>query len=79
MVPFGKELQDIATEIINELQELRKLPSIQYITAKVEEWYEKAKWFYDYFDIGYKIRRFITVVHVKLTDITLTALQAENR
>lgn len=79
LVPFGKELQDIANEILNELQELKKLPSIQYITVKWDEWYAKLKWFYDYFDVGNRVRHFITLVHMKLTDITMTALQAENR
>lgn len=78
-IPFSKELQAIVTEITNELNELRDLPSMQYLIEKYNELYEKVKWFCDYFDIGNRVQRFITLVHLKLTDLTQTALQAENR
>ncbi|RZC41779.1 VWD domain containing protein [Asbolus verrucosus] len=79
MVPFGKELQEIVSEILAELNELRKLPSIQYLTRKCEEVYENVKWFYDYFDIEERLHRFVALLHKKLTDMSQTALQAENR
>lgn len=79
LVPFGKELQDVVSEILNELNELRKLPSVQYLTEKYNQLYAKARWLYEYFDMETRIHRFITLIHRKLTDMTQTALQAENR
>ncbi|GLH12107.1 Apolipophorins, partial [Gryllus bimaculatus] len=79
MVPFGKELEDIANEIISELKVLQKLPSINYAIEKSNELYEKIVWVYNYLDLGTRIQKAITLVHLKITDITQTALQAENR
>ncbi|KYB29704.1 hypothetical protein TcasGA2_TC031518 [Tribolium castaneum] len=78
-VPFGKELQEVVMEIVNELNELKKLPSIQFLLAKYDEWYNNAKWLYDYFDVENRVHRFVTLLHQKLSDMALTALQAENR
>ncbi|XP_066998183.2 uncharacterized protein Apoltp [Anabrus simplex] len=79
MVPFGKELQDIVTEIINEIKVLQKLPSVNYAIQKYNELYDKVMWLYDYLDLGTRIQNAITLIHLKITDITQTALQAENR
>lgn len=79
LVPFAGELTEIFTEIVNEIKELKKLPSISYLIEKYNEMEQKVKWFYDYFDIEVRLQRFITLVHRKLTDIKQTALQAENR
>lgn len=79
MVPFGRELQDVVLEIVNELNQLKKLPSIQYLLAKYDELYDNAKWLYDYFDMENRLHRFITLTRQKLSDMALTALQAENR
>lgn len=79
MVPFGKELKNVMDEIITELQELTKLPSVSYAIQKVQQLYDKAKYLYDYFEIGEQINHAIRIIHAKLTDISQTALQAENR
>ncbi|CAG2066717.1 unnamed protein product, partial [Timema podura] len=75
----GKELQAIMLEIIEEFRELEKLPSIQFAIKKFNEVYVKFMWFYDYLDVGSRFQRAVTLIHSKLTDITQTALQAENR
>nr|CAD7407930.1 unnamed protein product [Timema cristinae] len=79
IIPFGKELQAIVLEIIEEFRELEKLPSIQFAIKKFNEVYVKFMWFYDYLDVGNRFQRAVTLIHSKLTDITQTALQAENR
>lgn len=78
-IPFGKELRAVAAEITNEVIELKHLPSIRYFFEKYNELKEDVKWFYDYFDVGTRIRRVVSLVHLKLTEITQTALQVENR
>lgn len=79
LVPFGKELQEVFSEILGELNELRNLPSIRYLTEKYEQLHEKARWFYNYFDMEARIHKFITLVHRQLTDMTQTALEADSR
>lgn len=79
LVPFGRELQDVVTEILNELNELRNLPSVKYLTVKYNQLYDRVVWVYEYFDMESRLQRFISLVHRKLTDLSQTALQAENR
>ncbi|KZC12617.1 Vitellogenin, partial [Dufourea novaeangliae] len=78
-VPFGKELKDVVEEIVTELKELQKLPSIHYAIEKMQQVYEKAYYFYDYLEIRAKLESAIRLIHSKLMDISQTALQAESR
>ncbi|XP_012252389.2 uncharacterized protein LOC105683963 [Athalia rosae] len=79
MVPFGKELKNVVDEIIGELQELTKLPSVRFTIDKVQQLYAKIKYLYDYFEVGDQLNTAIKLIHLKFTDISQTALQAENR
>ncbi|XP_046746375.1 uncharacterized protein LOC124411334 [Diprion similis] len=79
MVPFGLELKNVVEEIINELMELTKLPFLHYTIEKVQQLYAKVKYLYEYFEVGDQINHTIKFIHSKLTDISQTALQAENR
>jgi len=78
-VPFGKELKDVVDEIVLELKELKKLPSVQYTLEKLEQAYDRVNYFCEYFEIKSKIESLIRLVHSKLMDISQTALQAESR
>lgn len=78
-VPFGKELKDVVDEIVSELKELQKLPSIRYSLEKMQQIYERAYDVYEYFEIRGKIENAIRLIHMKLMDVSQTALQAENR
>ena len=78
-VPFGKELKDVVDEIISELRELKKLPSVQYALDKMQQVYIKINEFYEYFEIRAKLENTIRLIHTKLMDISQTALQAESR
>lgn len=79
MVPFGKELKDLVDEIISELAELKKLPSVNYALQKIHQVYEKINYFYEHFGIQKKIESTIRIIHAKLMDISQTALQAESK
>ncbi|XP_012280436.1 uncharacterized protein LOC105699757 [Orussus abietinus] len=79
IVPFGKELKDVVDEILSELKELKKLPSVKYALDKIQQLYEKAEYLYEYFDVKAKVESTVRLVHSKLIDISQTALQAESR
>ncbi|KAJ3640007.1 hypothetical protein Zmor_003331 [Zophobas morio] len=78
-VPFGKELQEVVLEIVAEINELRNLPSFQYLEMKYDELYANAKWLSDYFDMEVRLQRFMALLRQKLMDMSQTALEAENR
>lgn len=78
-VPFGKELKDVVDEIVSELKELQKLPTIHYASEKIQQVYDRAYRIYEYLEIRAKIESAIRLIHSKLMDISLSALQAENR
>ncbi|XP_031778090.1 uncharacterized protein LOC100118388 isoform X3 [Nasonia vitripennis] len=78
-VPFGKELKDVVDEIVNELKELQKLPSVKYALEKVQQVYERASYLYEYLEVRAKLESTVRLIHSKLMDISQTALQAESR
>lgn len=78
-VPFGKELQQIIIEIGDELSELKKLPSVQFLIQKYDEACEYFEWWYDYLDMDIRIQRLIMLIRQKLLDMSMTALEAENK
>jgi len=78
-VPFGKELKDIIDEIVSELKELKKLPSINYTLEKLEQVYDRISYFCEYFEVKAKVEALIRLAHSKIMDISQTALEAENR
>lgn len=79
LVPFAGELNQVYTEIVDEIKELAKLPSIAYLIQRYEEMSAKIKWFCDFIDLDENIRKLITIIHVKMTDMKQTALEAENK
>ncbi|KAF5300365.1 hypothetical protein FQR65_LT00986 [Abscondita terminalis] len=79
LIPFSNELGEIVTEINNELRELKTLPYMDYLNEKCDELYNNVTWIFRYFDVGNKIERFVSLVYYKLTDLSQTALETENR
>ncbi|XP_076760898.1 apolipoprotein lipid transfer particle [Xylocopa sonorina] len=79
LVPFGKELKDVFDEIVTELRELQKLPSIHYASEKMQQVYDRAYYVYQYLEVQAKIEAVVRLVHSKLTEISRTALQTESR
>ncbi|XP_034189232.2 apolipoprotein lipid transfer particle [Osmia lignaria lignaria] len=78
-VPFGKELQDIVDEIITELKELQKLPSIHYALEKMQQVYGRVYYVYEYLEVRAKIENALRLIHSKLMEVSQTALEAESR
>ncbi|XP_018566495.1 uncharacterized protein LOC108907336 [Anoplophora glabripennis] len=78
-IPFGKELSAIVSEIWTELKQIGNIPSIKYLITKWNESYECAKYYYDHFDVENRIHKIVTMIYIKLSDMSVTALEAENR
>lgn len=77
--PFGKELRDVVEEIVTELKELQKLPSIHYAIEKIQQLYDRVYYLYDYLEVQAKLENVIRLIHAKLMDISQSALQAESQ
>lgn len=78
-IPFGKELKAVIFEIIAELKQLGDVPSIKYALDKFNEIMETVKFYYKYFEIEFRTHRFIKFVYRKFSEMTVTALEIENR
>ncbi|XP_066155546.1 uncharacterized protein Apoltp [Euwallacea fornicatus] len=77
--PFGKELKAVISEIIVELKQLGDVPSIKYALDKCDEISNDIKYYYKYFQVEYRAHRFIKFLYRKLSEMTVTALELENR
>ncbi|XP_030755989.1 uncharacterized protein LOC115882214 [Sitophilus oryzae] len=78
-VPFGKELKAIVLEIWAEFKQLAEVPSIKYVIDKYYETLSTVKYYYKYFEVEFRVHRFIRFVYRKLAEISVTALEMENR
>ncbi|KAG5880871.1 hypothetical protein JTB14_004019 [Gonioctena quinquepunctata] len=79
LIPFGRELLDIATEIVTELKQIGAIPSVKYFVDKWNETFKQVRYYYEYFDMEGRIHRFVTMVFVKISEMSVTALENENR
>nr|XP_023014255.1 uncharacterized protein LOC111504020 [Leptinotarsa decemlineata] len=79
VIPFGKELLDIATEIVTELKQIGDIPSVRYFVDRWKETYENIRYYYEYFDLEGRIHRCIKLVYTKISEMSVTALENENR
>ncbi|KAL1492708.1 hypothetical protein ABEB36_010924 [Hypothenemus hampei] len=77
--PFGKELKTVLLEIVTELEQLGDVPSIKYVLEKCKEMFETVKEYYEYLEIEYRTHKFIKFLYRKLSEMTITALEMDNR
>lgn len=78
-IPFGKELKAIVLEIMAELNQLGEVPAIRYALDKCGEVLNAVKYYYKYFEVEYRVHRCVRFVYRKLSEMTVTALEHENR
>lgn len=76
-IPFGNELTQVATEIYTEVEELYKLPAINFTIGASRTLYSRMVWVYSYFDIGSKAKRLIPGLYHTAIDLSHTALENE--
>nr|CAI5832306.1 unnamed protein product [Callosobruchus analis] len=78
-VPFGKEVIDIINEVWTELKKLADIPSINFLVVQWNEAADQFKYYYDYFDMENRLQRLVKIIYLKLSDLSVTALEDENR
>lgn len=79
VIPFGKETIDVINEIWYELTQIAEIPSIRFLINEWDEAYDYFRYYYDYFDMETKIHKLIQIIYVKISDMSVTALEIENR
>ncbi|KAJ8665451.1 hypothetical protein QAD02_007113, partial [Eretmocerus hayati] len=79
LLPFSQELQDVMSEVLSQVEELGKLPSVNYAFEKVQQVYERISYLYNYFEVRTRLERAIRLIHLKFVEISQTALQAESK
>lgn len=79
LVPFGRELNQVLTELWEEIKQLQKLEYVQFVLQRVNEVRSKAEWLAEEFQLERRLHQLWGIVRNKLGRIAQTALQAENR
>ncbi|XP_053697453.1 uncharacterized protein LOC128744450 [Sabethes cyaneus] len=79
LVPFGRELHQVFTELWDEIKQLQNLEYVQFILQRVNEVRSKAEWLAEEFQLEKRVRQLWRMVRNKLTRYAQTALQAENQ
>lgn len=79
LVPFGRELNDVLTELIAELKKLQNLEAIRFIQNKINEIQEKLYWFADEFQLEKRAKQLWTMIINKINHYHETALQVEDK
>lgn len=79
VIPFGKELLQVVNEILDELKQIGEIPSIKFILQKWYASFNTIRYYYVYFDVDEKIQKLLGVIYGKLSDLSVTALDMEDR
>ncbi|XP_055847743.1 uncharacterized protein LOC129913211 [Episyrphus balteatus] len=75
LVPFGNELNEIITEIVDKIKGLQKLQHIQLILQKFDEIFAKIEWLADELQLEYRLHQLYALIRNKLQTYTLNALE----
>lgn len=79
IVPFGHELNEICTELVNELRKLYQLEPVQFMGAKVAELQAQATWFANELQVEKRAGQLWNIVRQKITTLGQTALQTDDK
>ncbi|XP_062546026.1 uncharacterized protein LOC134212310 [Armigeres subalbatus] len=79
LVPFGRELNQVLTELWEEMKQLQNLEYVQFILQRINEVRSKVEWIAEEFQLEKRLHQLWQIVRNKLGRLAQTALQAENR
>lgn len=74
VVPFGKELQKLMNELIDEIKQLRKQELVQFVINRIDEWEAKFTWFAEEFQLDKRMHQLWHIILNKITSYEQTAL-----
>ncbi|XP_024085563.1 apolipophorins [Cimex lectularius] len=77
MVPFGKELNEIGSEIVGGMSELKKLPFVTFTLDLLRDMYSQAEWLYNYLNLNDKLESLLPILYHTVRDLMNTALDNE--
>jgi hypothetical protein len=77
MIPFGKEVKEIFSDISNEFKELEKIEMVQEISNRYKEIRRNIDWIITEFQLEKRFGNLLDIIKIKLTKITQNALQTE--
>ena len=78
IIPFGKEMQDLFSELTNEIRTLQKIESVRYAMEKYAEIETKTIWLMNEFQLEKRLNKLWEIAKKKLARITQNALQTDD-
>lgn len=78
-VPFGKELQNITNELLDELTTLKNQELVQFLVIRVAEARKKMEWVAEELQLERRLQQLGQIIKRKLTYYSQTALEADDR
>lgn len=79
VVPFGRELQNLTNELIDEIKQLQKQEQVQFLITRIDEWQQKLAWFADEFQLDRRMHQLWQIVLNKITSYEQTALEMDDK
>lgn len=79
IVPFGRELNDVITELVEEFKNLKKIDSIQQALKRFEEIQGSVVWLANEFQFEKRLNNLWLILKHKLARITHNALTTDDK
>lgn len=79
LVPFGAELNEVLTDIWQEIKKLQKVKQVQLVISKYYEVVAKLEWIADELQLEYRIHQLYSLIRNKFRNIALNALETADK
>lgn len=79
LVPFGKEMNEIISELIGEIRQLYTLEPVQFLGDKLAEVQRSIEWFANEFQVERRLLQLWSIVRDKVTRFSQTALETDDK
>lgn len=79
VVPFGRELQKLLNELVDEIKQLQKQELVKFIITRIDEWEEKFTWFAEEFQLDKRVHQLWNIILSKITTFDQTALEMDDK
>lgn len=79
VVPFGRELEKLIDELIDEIKQLRKQELVHFLIVRVDEWRAKLAWLADEFQLDRRMHKLWQIILNKAMTYDQTALRMDDK